>query len=180
MDQWQTAFPKLTLRGGGSRRWVPFGILLLTALSDIGYASQYQNPIDGKTYRAEWRSYKSDSPVQDINGVVVLKGVRLLAGANDKGLSKEKIEDIVKTGVSNIAFAVGTPEMPFSLLLDIKISRGGVAEVQVASRGMVSAVILRKVQSAAKVVPEVEIEKGPFHYQLELEIKKKPEAATVP
>jgi len=168
------------INGRGFNRFIFFvltaGFLVAHSVESKTGNDSYLNPIDDQTYKAQWKTYKTDDPIQDVRGITVLRGVRILSGAKvvEGDFQPAILNDLIKTAVSNITFAAGTPTSPFSLLIDIKVPSEGPAETQVGSRGKVTPEILRKVQAASRVLPEVRLDEAPLHFQLEFDIGSKP------
>ena len=119
--------------------------------------SQYQNPVDGKTYvtNGQWQDYQPQNPqpvAQDSK--VVLDHVRLLTDQNTvaANLSTEQLSQYIKDVTAAVTGATEETSAPFQLMLQFELSPSDTPKLQLADRGGADNTVLRKVYDAALAV----------------------------
>lgn len=132
--------------------------------------TQYQNPIDGKTYTANggWQNYSPQNPQPaDPNAKVKLEGVRLL---NDQdtiaaNLSTEDLSSYVKAVTTALEPVALEAKTPFQVMLQFELKPSEKATIQIASQGEVTDEILQKVYDASLSVTAPQPSAQPVSFQ---------------
>ncbi len=73
-------------------------VLLLSFFSQLLVAQEeYTNPVDGKTYVADWKTYQPDEGSKPQDGRVINSGVRLLSAQADfeKNMTAEELAKLI-------------------------------------------------------------------------------------
>lgn len=60
-----------------------FSALALPHIMAIAQTSTYENPVDGKEYTAEWKTYEPETPKNDFDSRVSIENVVLLTSQDD-------------------------------------------------------------------------------------------------
>jgi hypothetical protein len=136
--------------------------------------STYQNPVDGTGYRANWKEYAPDKPIEKPAGPVALKGARLLTDQPtfDRNMTATELAGFIKATQASVASSVGTPTETFAILVDTTITKDSRPQFQMASQGTVSEATLRKISDGFKSLPDLRSKSDPLKYQVQFEITK--------
>lgn len=149
-----------------------FAILVPCVL--IAEDSTYQNPVDGKAYRADWKQYDPVNPAEKPSGPVIMNGARLLTDQPtfDKNMSVADLAAFIKATQISIASSVEASIETFAILVDTTISKNTRPQFQMASQGDVSEATLQRIVDGFKSLPDIRSKSDTLKYQVEFEIKK--------
>jgi hypothetical protein len=119
--------------------------------------SQYQNPVDGKTYatNGQWQDYQPQNP-QPVSqdSKVVLDNVRLLTDQTTvaANLSTEQLSQYIKDVTAAVTGATEGTSAPFQLILQLELSPSDTPKLQLADQGGADNTVLQKVYDATLAV----------------------------
>jgi hypothetical protein len=110
--------------------------LLLTA-SFVSAQTEYKNPVDGKTYKADWKTYQPEGGVKAQDGRVVNTGVRLLSTQDEyeKNTSAEEIAKLVRRMQEVLAEKASEYPESGEMLVQIELSNTSNPKFKMSHKG---------------------------------------------
>ena len=140
----------------------------------IAEESTYENPVDGKTYQADWKEYQPTTHATPTPEHINMTGVRLLSEQKvfDDNFSAADLASLIKATQKNIASILGTPTETFDILVDATLSKDAKPAFQIASQGDVSEATLQKISDGLKTLPDIRSKSDNLKFQLQFHIKK--------
>jgi hypothetical protein len=130
-------------------------MVALTLAAQLVLAQEgYVNPVDGKTYIADWKTYHPEGGVKDQKGRVVNKGVRLLSSQNDfeKNVTVEELAKLI--GYIQLALTKEAESYKESgeILLQIELSNTNNPSFKMFYQGELKQELLQKFYDSLSVI----------------------------
>lgn len=136
---------------------------------------QYYNPIDKKTYTADWKTYQpSNKTTDNIATRVVNKGVRLLNTQEefDSNITVKNLSNFI-ISVQNVISKVIEPKKDFGLLLvEIQISPKEPPIYKLANQGDIKKDTLQEIYDNLMNLNQIRSEKSSIKFQVTFAIQK--------
>lgn len=152
----------------------PLSVLFLLFIANGvgGQTEPYINPLDGKTYEAEWKEYQAGQSVEGPGAGGATSRVRLLSSQQvfAKNIDPREMADYIESTKANVSFITGKPDKPLSVLVETLITPGGKPKFSLASRGEVPRGLLEKVYKSLGSLPDLRSRLDDLRYQLEVEV----------
>ena len=147
-------------------------LLSLFVFSPV-YGDTYKDPIDGREYRAEWRTYQPKDGVKESDGPVNLLSSRLLSTQQefDNNVSLETLSEFMKATQANIEKHIGTPSTEFELLINTTLFLDKDPEFEIASQGEVTKEQLQKIHDGLAKMKGLKTKSGALKYQAHYKVK---------
>jgi hypothetical protein len=151
-------------------------IAVIVFLAGNLYAEQstYENPVNGKSYSADWKIYSPQKPAPEIPKYVQMEGARLLTeqAIFAENIKVDVLSDFIKATQSNIQTSVGKPSSDFSLLIQTTLSKDQKPKFEIASKGDVSKEALQKISDGFSSLPDLRSKTDSLVYQVQFSIHK--------
>lgn len=136
----------------------------------------YENPVDGKGYTANWKTYDAGkgSGETDNKNNTELISVTLLSPQDliAENISVTDLASLIKKTEENIISSTKDSTEEFELLLDTTLSKDKSPQFKMASDREVSKPILQKVYDNLTTLPDIRTKEDEIKYQLHLKINK--------
>ena len=136
----------------------------------------YRNPVDNKSYVADWKEYEPETPpTKPPNTRIYLKNVRLLDEQDtfSRNIDVQDLSDYVQRIEHSISNALKSSDTSYELL--IQCTLGPISNTfEMASNGKVSKDELQRVFSALKTVTPVHSKSDPLGFQMDFQINRTP------
>ncbi len=151
-------------------RYIAFIVLLVGNV----YAEQstYENPVDGKSYSADWKTYSPQKPSAKVPQYMHMEGARLLSeqAVFDKNININDLSNFIKATQSNIQTSLGKPSSDFSLLIQTTLSKDQKPKFEIASKGDVPKETLQKISDGFSSLPDLRSKTDSLVYQVQFSI----------
>lgn len=149
-------------------------VIYCFAFSAFAGGTNYQSPVDGKSYRSEWRTYQptTNTPPSRVQKQVV----HMLSTQDEfsRNIDVSELADFIrKTEEAVDSFLVATNGQ-FELVVQTKLTKDKKPFFDVASQGDVSQDVLQKIYDAFARLPDYRSRKDDLKYEVQFTIAKKP------
>jgi hypothetical protein len=140
--------------------------------------TNYQSPIDGKIYRADWRTYfptnsaATNAPV----GRVQKQNFRLLSTEEEftRSIGVSELADFIRKTEHAIDSALGATNAAFELVVQTSLAKDKKPFFEMASKGDVSEPALQRIYDSLGHLPDLRSRKNDLKYEVRFAITKKP------
>ena len=140
--------------------------------------TNYQSPIDGKSYRADWRTYSPTNPpaTNAPVGRVQKQGVRLLSTQEEfgRGIDVSELADFIRKTEQVIDTSLGVTNDTFELVIQTRLTKDKRPFFEMASKGNVSQDVLQKIYKSFGRLPDYRSRADDLRYEVRFTITKKP------
>ena len=146
--------------------------------SAFGGETNYQSPIDGKSYRADWRTYyptnqpATNAPVSRVQK----QGVRLLSTQEEfsRSLDVSELADFIRKTEQAIGTSLGATNDTFELVIQTRLTKDKRPFFEIASKGNVPQDLLQKIYESFGRLPDCRSRADDLRYEVRFTITKKP------
>lgn len=139
----------------------------------IAQTSTYENPVDGKEYTAEWRTYEPDTPKNDLDARVSIENVVLLTSQQDleKRVAVESLANYFEQFEADLLELATDYSDHGRVLLQVEIGQEATPVYQLAYEGSISTDLLQAYYE--KITKNTDAPKvhGPVSFQLVLIVR---------
>jgi len=152
---------------------LPLALLALAAVCLHAQDSTYQNPVEGISYTAKWKSYSpANGSTAKTIGPITVKSIRLLSTQAEfaDNISANELSEFIKATQNNIAKSVGQPTDSYELLIDTILTKNKEPRFEIASKGKVSDEQLQKIYDGLKEMTGFKSKSAELKYEIYLEI----------
>jgi hypothetical protein len=152
---------------------------LLLCANDSGFAEKttYENPVDKKSYTAEWRTYTA-KPKGSVApaGKVEVGLVRLLSEQDliGKNISVKRLAGFIIGIEKAVTAAVPKTAPAFDLIVQVTLSVGARPKFDLASNNDAPKKLLQAIYDRLEKLENIRSKTAPISFQINFKIRKKP------
>ncbi|HTR40863.1 MAG TPA: hypothetical protein VMH87_04545 [Pseudomonadales bacterium] len=151
-----------------------FGFIA-TAVAD---ETNYQSPIDGKSYQADWRTYHPMNPpeIKASTNRVQNQGIRLLSTQEQfsRSINVSELADFIRKTEHAIDSSLGATNNAFELVVQTTLTKDKKPFFEMASKGDVSQEMLQRIYDNFGRLPDYRSREDDLKYEVRFMIAKKP------
>jgi hypothetical protein len=131
--------------------------------------STYQNPIDRKSYTADWKTYQPNSPAKQSDDHIQAGPVRLLAEQSvyEENITTDELVAVIKETEKLLHSAGPGKDENFNLMLQITLSADVKPKVEFATKGQASKETLEAIHDTLKKLSDIRSKKDAIAFQLQ-------------
>jgi len=135
----------------------------------------YYNPVDGKTYIADWEKYSPATKAAPAATRVVNNGVRLLNTQEEfnRNIGVQELAAFIKSIVATVEQVVAMKEDSGVLLIEAEILPKKSPTYRLAHQGNISQDTLQEIHDALNNLSETKSKESSIKLQVNLSIQKK-------
>lgn len=147
-------------------------------ISSFAGETNYHSPIDGKSYRADWRTYSpTNQPATNTPpSRVQNQGVRLLSTQDEfsRSIDVSELADFIRKTEQAVESSLGATNGAFELAVQTKLTKDKKPFFEMASKGDASQDMLQKIYDGLRKLPDYRSRKDDLKYEVRFAIIKKP------
>lgn len=133
-----------------------------------GTETIYENPIDGKSYSADWKTYAPATPAKQPDDGIKAGPIRLLTedALFQKNVSTEALVEFIKETEKQVRSAPKA-EANFELLIQVTLLPTEKPEIRMSSKGKAPKEVLQAVHDSLQKVPDLRSKADPLPFQMQ-------------
>jgi hypothetical protein len=152
-----------------------FSVAILSALAET---TNYQSPVDGNNYRADWHRYSptNSASTNAIVGRVQKQEIRLLSTQEvfARNVEVSELANYIKATEQQIDKTIGSTNDAFALMVKTTLSKDKKPDFKIASSPDTSHEVLQKIHDGLTQMPDFRSKSDEVSYEVRYSVAKKP------